>query len=358
MPQDLSFAIPFAAPVSEHLDRARERHLVWVRSRDLIRSAAGMEEYMSWDLPQAAARTYPHASADDMFMLMNWFSLAFLFDDQFDSGAAGHADRVASASREMIAIPFRPPGTPVDVVGPITLAWAEVWAWLRDGMSESWQNRFASSWARFLAAHAHEVRLSASGAILDLPQYLALRRITVGIHHSIDAAERSRGFEVPAQVQAHPVMRDMRATAADTIAFMNDIHSLEREERRGDPHNLVTVLRRQIGCSRQGAIDEAARMTADRLELYLRLESQLSDTCRQLRLGSAELTAVAMGVEGIRNWIRGNHDWALATGRYSAAKTGLAAMAERGGRGSVDDLLSPSTTMVAGMGAGMAVARG
>ncbi|GAB2886207.1 hypothetical protein GCM10027074_63320 [Streptomyces deserti] len=84
MPQDVRFDLPFDTPVSEHLEYARARHLRWVWDMGLVRSRAGFEEYKSWDLPQAAARTYPYASADDMVVLMNWFSLAFLFDDQFD----------------------------------------------------------------------------------------------------------------------------------------------------------------------------------------------------------------------------------------------------------------------------------
>lgn len=341
MPQHIPFPFvtAFEAPVSPHVASARQRHLEWVRARGLVRSEAGLNEYESWDLPQAAARTYPYASADDLYMLMNWFSLAFLFDDQFDLGADGYVERVAAVVREMITTPYRPRGAQPDVECPITLAWSEVWEWLSDGMSTTWCDRFASSWARFLAAHSEEVRLSAEGAELGLTEYLQLRRITVGIHHSIDAAERSRRFEVPPQVQAHDVMRGMRNAAADAIAAMNDIHSLEREERRGDPHNLVMVLRRDRGLSRQAAIDEAVRMTVEYLGCYTELESRIPSVCEELGLGGESREAVKKGVEGIRNWIRGNHDWALSTGRYDAQKTGTAAGLESRGRGFVDDLL-------------------
>ncbi|MGH3417567.1 MAG: terpene synthase family protein, partial [Actinocrinis sp.] len=170
-------------------------------------------------------------------------------------------------------------------------------------------------------------------------EYLALRRITVGIHHSIDAAERSRRFEVPARIQAHPLMRRMRNAAADAIAYMNDIHSLEREERRGDPHNLVTVLSRDRHLPRREAIEEAVRMTVGHLDLYMSLESQLPPLCEELGLDPQDRRAVAMGVEGIRDWIRGNYDWAVNTGRYMSEKSGLAADSERLGHGFVDDLL-------------------
>ncbi|MCW5249747.1 7-epi-alpha-eudesmol synthase [Streptomyces sp. SHP 1-2] len=342
MPQDVLFDIPFDTPVSPHLEYARERHLRWVWERGLVRSEAGFEEYRSWDLSEAAARTYPHASADDMVVLMNWFSLAFLFDDQFDAGRPDRAERIAEVARELIATPLRPAGTPPRVVCPITLAWVEVWAGLAEGMSLTWQTRFAASWGRFLVAHCEEVDLAARGleGTLGLAAYTGFRRRTVGIHHSIDAGERSRRFEVPPAAMAHPLMERMRDLAADTIGFMNDIHSFERERRRGDGHNLIAVLHRERGCSWQEAADEAYRMTAGCLDEYMELEARVPVMCDELGLDAGQRERVWMGVEAIRGWINGNYEWALTTGRYAAAKEGPVATAELAGRGSVDDLLT------------------
>ena len=342
MPQDVRFDLPFETPVSEHLEYARRRHLRWIWDMGLVRSQAGFEEYTSWDLPQAAARTYPHTSADDMVVLMNWFSLAFLFDDQFDANQPDRADRILEVARELIVTPLRPAGSRPRVVCPITLAWAEVWAHLSDGMSLTWKTRFAASWGRFLVAHCEEVDLAARGlaGTLDLDAYAAFRRRTVGIHHSIDAGERSRRFEVPAQVMAHPLMERMRDLAADTIGFMNDIHSFEREKRRGDGHNLIAVLHREKDCSWQEAADQAYRMTVQCLDEYLELEARAPEVCDELGLDDGEREGVRMGVEAIQHWINGNYEWALTTGRYAAAKEGPVATAELAGRGSVDDLLS------------------
>ncbi|MFE0809194.1 7-epi-alpha-eudesmol synthase [Streptomyces sp. NPDC058794] len=342
MPQDVRFDLPFDTPVSPHLAPARARHLRWVRERGLVRSRAGFEEYESWDLAGAAARTYPHASADDMVVLMNWFSLAFLFDDQFDAGRPDRAERIAEVARELIATPLRPAGTAPRVECPITLAWAEVWEHLSHGMSLTWESRFAASWGRFLVAHCEEVDLAAGGraGTLGLADYTAFRRRTVGIHHSIDAGERSRGFEVPAAAMAHPLMERLRDLAADTIGFMNDIHSFERERRRGDGHNLIAVLHRERDCSWREAADEAYRMTTARLAEYVALEARVPGMCDELGLDAGERARVAMGVEAIQHWINGNYEWALTSGRYAAAKEGPVATAELAGRGSVDDLLT------------------
>ncbi|WP_406280846.1 terpene cyclase [Embleya sp. NBC_00896] len=354
MPQDVLFAIPFEAPVSPHLDQARIRHLDWVRERDLIRTEAGLREYISWDLPEAVGRTYPHASADDQFMLMNWFALAFLFDDdcsrdasrnedresgEGDDGERGHAghdrherrdfdseapqrpDRVAEIARELITIPFREPGTAPDLVCPITLAWSEVWAAMSDGTSVTWQNRFAANWARFLAAHASELRMSRSVPVPDLESYRVMRRNTAGIPHSLDAIERSRRFEVPAQIQAHPLMRRLREAATDTIAYINDIQSPGRVGRRVAPHNLVVVLRDRLDCTPDVALREATRMTYEQLDTFMTLQAYMPQICGELGLGAAERTAVEMSVEGMRNWIRGYYDWGLHSGPYTAPYT-------------------------------------
>lgn len=319
MPQSVHFTIPFPSRISPDVDRARERNLDWTWNHRLVRSAAGLREYASWDLAQAAARTYPDAVGDDLDMLVNWFGFAFLFDDQFDASGDLPA-QVSAVAREMIAIPFRPPATPPDIVCPVTLAWVEIWPQMCAGMSETWQNRFASNWARFMAAAVCEIHLAAHREVIDLESYAALRQHTVGLQHSLDAVERVGGFEVPPQVQAHPVMRRLRRATTDCIAYMNDVHSLDREESRGDRHNLVIVLQRHLRCSRSAALDEAIRMTYELLDEVVELHGRVPAMCDELRLTDAERAAVERAVAGTGDWIRGNYEWGLASGRYAVGE--------------------------------------
>jgi hypothetical protein len=141
-------------------------------------------------------------------------------------------------------------------------------------------------------------------------------------------------------VQAHPLMVRMRDLAADTIGFMNDIHSFEREKRRGDGHNLIAELHRERGCSWEEAAAVAYRMTTECLDEYLELEACVPEMCEELGLSAEQRVQVRMGVEAIQHWINGNYEWALTSGRYAAAKEGPAATAELAGKGSLDDLLA------------------
>jgi Terpene synthase family 2, C-terminal metal binding len=338
MPQEALFDIPFPSLVNPHWASARADHLTWIRSRDLVSCEARVEEYLSWDLPQATARIYPYADQADLKMLMDFFSIFFLFDDEFDMLRDGRRARLAAVTQEMVTIPFRPAGASPDIVSPITVAWVEVWTGLCREMSETWKNRFASNWARFLTAALEESHLTARTSVMGLASYVDLRRQSVGIYHSLDAAERSRRFEVPPHALAHQRMRDLRAAATDTIGFMNDVQSLERDERRGNPYNLILMLGRELNCPRTEAIELARQMTRERLSVVIELQADIPGMCADLGLSDDECIAVDQGVEGVRNWIRGYYDWACQSGRY-AASSQLETTADQ--LQNKDDLLAP-----------------
>jgi hypothetical protein len=185
-------------------------------------------------------------------------------------------------------------------------------------MSPRWCERFALNYARFHAACAHEARLSARGAVPELDAYVALRRVTIGILYSLDQTEWAGQYELTPQAAAHPLITALRAATNDIVAWMNDIHSHEREAARRDPHNLLTVLINH-GMTGTQALDEATRMTNAALRRFIRLRDDLPVMLDELRLDPSERHAVGESVAGMENWIRGNHDWARSTGRYRPA---------------------------------------
>ncbi|WP_185149481.1 hypothetical protein [Streptomyces sp. Ag109_O5-1] len=116
MPQDVTFDLPFDTPASEHPEYARARHLRRLPDMDLVGGKAGSEEHVSQALPQAAARTRPHASVEDMIVLMNRFPPAFLFDGRFDANRPDRRLRLPCSIEAGQAVVF-PWGSP-HAVGP------------------------------------------------------------------------------------------------------------------------------------------------------------------------------------------------------------------------------------------------
>jgi hypothetical protein len=317
MPQATEFEIPFPPRTSPYLSWVRPRTLVWVREHDLIRTADTERQFLSWDLTRAAARIYPNAATrDDLLKIANFFALGFLFDDQADYRTPDSTDRFVRVVHEMIAIPLRPPGAPLALACPATRALRELWEQMTDEMSPQWCDRFALDYGRFHAANAYEARLSASGEVLDLAAYTSLRRATVGLFYSLDQTEWAGRYTLASQVLAHPLFAALREATTDTVAWMNDIHSHERETARQDPHNLLTVLTRRHGMTSAQAVEKAIEMTYAELGRFIKLRDTVPVMLDELRLEHAERRAVHESVAGMENWLRGNHDWARTTSRY------------------------------------------
>lgn len=311
------FDIPFPARTSPYLSWVRPRTIAWVREHDLVRSDEAERRLLSWNLAYAAARIYPNAATrDDLLKITNFFALGFLFDDQADYREPVSIDRYLRVVHEMIAIPLRPPGTPLELVCPATRALSELWARMTDEMSPQWCDRFALDYGHFHAANAHEVRLSASGRVPNLAEYTTLRRATVGLFYSIDQIEWAGRHELPPAALAHPVLTGLREATTDTMAWMNDIHSHARETARQDPHNLLTVLTHHHGMTAAQAHGEATEMTYTALRRFISLCAGIPTMLDELRLPQPERRAVDESVRGMENWIKGNHDWARITGRY------------------------------------------
>src|SRR5207248_8699319 len=134
----------------------------------------------------------------------------------------------------------------------------------------------ALDYGRFQAANVGEARLSARGEVPDLATYTRLRRATVGLYYSLDQTEWAGRYELAPQVLAHPLFVALREATTDTVSWMNDIHSHERETARDDTHNLLTVLIRRHGMTAAQAAEKATAMTYAALRRFIRLRDKVS----------------------------------------------------------------------------------
>jgi germacradienol/geosmin synthase len=325
--------IPPAANPSPYRDQARERNLEWVIENGLVASLAGRERYESWDVADSAARIFHRADADSLTGILNFYACGFLFDDQFAQGAAYRLELVCRTATELAMIPFRPPGAATEFTNPLTRAWARLWPTFMASTSRAWQERFASHFAQWMAAHAWETRLSDGGHHLNVSDYIALRCRSVGLDHSYDLVEWAYGFESPPSLMAHPLLDAMRTAATETVALMNDVHSYPRERAQHSTHNLVLTLQHQQSLTAEEALAEAIRLAQRPLARFLTLERDLPPLYEALHLTTSERVSGDHFVQGMRDWIRGNHDWALNSGRYQPYEAVAAAYE--------DELLNP-----------------
>jgi hypothetical protein len=84
----------------------------------------------------------------------------------------------------------------------------------------------ASSWNRFIAAYAEyldsviqESADRTAGRIRSIPEYLELRRLTIGGYPSFLCLEL--GLDLPDEVMDHPVIKSLLALVAETVILTN-----------------------------------------------------------------------------------------------------------------------------------------
>ncbi|KAJ7817043.1 isoprenoid synthase domain-containing protein [Mycena olivaceomarginata] len=157
----------------------------------------------------------------------------------------------------------------------------------------------------------------------SLESYLALRRETGAVtccfnllaHTVWNPAPYSAGF-------AHHAFGDTRSGSGlcreyvELLMYMRlqDILSFNVEHARGDTHNAVIVVMHERGLSSQDAMDLWACGTARKSREFCTAMRDLPP-CGSVCVRDQ----VKMYVTGIANWVTGNYEWSLRSGRYFPA---------------------------------------
>lgn len=315
MPQNVDFHIPLPSRQSPDHVRADAEQLVWPRSLGLIKSEAAATRHLRGGYGQLASRFYPHATGTDLDLgvdLMSWF---FLFDDLFD-GPRGESPVETKQLTDAVAAALD--GHLPESAAPIAHGFADIWRRSREGMSAAWCARSARHWRSYFDGYVEEA-LSRDTPYYSAAQYMAVRRRTIGVQPTVDMAERTGHFEVPHRVFGSAVLSAMLQIAADVNLMLNDIASLEKEEARGEQNNMVLILCREHGWSKDHSIDHIQDAVRACLEQYILLESCLPQVADIFRLNDAERESLdRYRDDAVRPVIRGSYDWHRSSGRYDA----------------------------------------
>ena len=82
----------------------------------------------------------------------------------------------------------------------------------------SW-NRFIANYAEYLDSVIDESADRAAGHVRSIPEYLELRRLTIGGYPSFLCLEL--GLEIPDEVMEHPKIKSLLGLVAETIILTN-----------------------------------------------------------------------------------------------------------------------------------------
>jgi hypothetical protein len=303
---------PFPVQHSPHVEHAREHVNAWVRQHRLVSKESAWRRFVRADFAWFAAATYPSADAVDTSLVADWFAWLFLVDDQLDDGIVGRdPDQARAAMQRLLAI--------LDATArrserhsttPAVAGLADLWERTSVSASREWRRRFTQHVAACFSAAGWEADNRVRGVVPDEQTYTAKRRHTGAIYVCMDLIEVVERIELPVTAFTDPTFQTALDLACNVVCWTNDVYSLEKEQARGEYHNLVAVVAHQRQLTTQGALDHVIEAISQETRRFMDLEKELLGGPPWHRYDVARYLA------GMRSWMRGNLDWSRRTKRY------------------------------------------
>ncbi|MER5772260.1 hypothetical protein [Streptomyces sp. NPDC001985] len=286
-------------------------HSAWLLRHRLLPEAE-LERYHTYALPELIRRAYPGAPGGERGLLTDILGWYTVVDDLFDGPLGRDVPGARALVRELTGVTRSPGGRSLGGAGVVG-AWCDLWDRQCRGRTALWCRRAAGDWTRTLGTFATETAHRARGGLPSVAESALLRRWAGGLYPFMNMLEHVQGAELPARLRARPAWRRLRAHTADAATLINDLFSLAREEEQNCGFNMVVVLRRERGLTREEALT-AVRERVRRLEE----ESAL------LRSGLArEFPGSRWYLEGTRQLVAGVRAWTGSTARYRGPKSQL-----------------------------------
>ena len=307
MSRNIAFELPFPGRVSPDIKRAQEQSVSWARRHLLIVDEAGEERVRDWDIAGLMARWVPDAVGADLDLAVDTVLVATVLNDEFDSPLGWRSREVDRFCDELAAVIA--PEEPAEPRTPFRRALAEVWGRLTQGASDDWLARHRHHWGWNLEASVVETDTLARHVGPAPEEYFELRRKAGVIHAMMDLSEKACGFETAVQVRQQPAVRRMLEITVDVIDTLDDVHSLEKDESRGDCHNLVLVLEHAQGWSRSRALAEITGMVCAWCAEFEDRAALLAD------LGNRAAGETSRLVDCMRDAMSGYLAWSRTVGR-------------------------------------------
>ncbi|MFJ9608636.1 cytochrome P450 [Kitasatospora sp. NPDC101176] len=307
------------------LHTAGLRHADWVLERGLL-TPAELPRYRAYALHRLIGHAFPRTRGDDLDLLVDVLGWFTILDDRFDGRPGRRPAEARALVDPLTAVLHGTPGAAehrpqaVGRTGPepdgddrLLGAWRDLWDRQTRGMSPAWRARAALEWQTCLETFPAEAGHRSRGTVpaLGLPETMRLRRHGSCLYPFMNILERVHGADAPAALHADPALHRLRANTADAATLINDLYSLEREERQSAAaFNTVLTVQRARGCTRGRAVGAVRARIA-------RLRRQ-NDALRA-ELGRRH-PAGRWYLDGTRELVEGAQAWTSTSDRYLVAE--------------------------------------
>ncbi|MFE2864745.1 family 2 encapsulin nanocompartment cargo protein terpene cyclase [Embleya sp. NPDC059259] len=171
-------------------------------------------------------------------------------------------------------------------------------------------DRFRHDMARLHLGYLAEASWSETDHVPEVWEYLAMRQFN-NFRPCPTITDTVGGYELAADLHAHPGMQRVIALAGNATTIVNDLYSYTKELASPGRHlNLPVVIADREGCSERDAYLKAIEVHNELMHAFEAAAAELA----------AELPIAALPrfLRGVAAWVDGNHYWHRTnTYRYS-----------------------------------------
>jgi len=308
LPERQTIENPLAPAAIEATRRSASRFGLIDKHFDLLRFYA---------FASSATYFYPAAGLEAMIACSDWCAWLFFLDDSYDENVQASWDHLAARELMALCMGVLRGGDPPMGAPPLARFTREIRRRLLAvaPAGERWLRRFAGSAESYLHKGVLPANANwARGVVPDIDPYLVQREHDSAVHTCIDLIEVAAGLSLSDEVHAAEPLPAMRQFCARALAYANDLMSYEKEVLRyGNPNNLVHVLMVRRSLPFELAVHRVVALINEYTRQLVALEGEI--------LERSPPRAIVRYVAGMRQLLRGNYDWSLATARYRSERS-------------------------------------
>lgn len=322
------FNLPFASKTHPARDSVLDQTSQWAVATGLVPDQAATARLRRTGIMNVGPRLVPGASTDAACLTSDWTVFLFVIDDEFDDGAElGDKPDLARAAIEDVIGAFRGQANGHAARFPhmagINAAAADLGRRFEaQPASTAWLARFRQRAEEHIWSKVTEAEHRAGGVSLDVPSYVALRRITSGAYVYCELVEMTAQAPVTGQVRESPAWGQMLDAAADVWLGIQDICSCAKEVAAGEDLNLAALMARSTHSTLQQAIDDAYQWVCQRTADFTNQRAQFGSPVRQPDPDGTAETGTARYLTALDELIGGHLTWSSQDNpRYAQANS-------------------------------------
>ncbi len=327
------FYMPWPARINPNLEGARINCKAWAYRVGILSSDEDTvwseKVFDAMDFAAFAAATHPDAPAEELELLSDWYVWGWFVDDYFPKAFEGGKGDIGEAqdylSRLLSFMPQNLSTPTPDAENPAEYALADLWPRTAPTMSEQWRQRFVEHIQVMAEANLRELFNMGKDdqRVLDVVEYVTLRRKIGGVFWSADLVEHSLSVEVPSQIYETRPIHVLNDTFADSVGLRNDIISYQKDIDEGKVNNCVVVAEHFLESDLQKAVNFVNDLVTSRLYQFEHTTTvELEPMLDEYMVDGEARQRVLLYLKALRDWMAGDMEWELRPGgRYLPAES-------------------------------------